>query len=77
MEVVDVCNRTKYGYSLVNINQPMVVDVIDFQVPKTPTLSLYIWQTAEWIEMKLIPIGRSSKNLHNACRLFSRHVDPS
>ena len=55
----------------------MVVDVIVFQVPKTPTLSLYIWQTAEWIEMKLIPIGSSSKNLHNSCRLFSRHVAPS
>ena len=53
MKVVDVCNRTEYGYSLVNINQPMVVDVIVFQVPKTPTLRLYISKTTQWIEMKL------------------------
>ena len=63
MKVVDVCNRTEYGYSLVNINQPMVVDVIVFQVPKTPTLRLYISQTAQWIEMKLKPSGSSCKNL--------------
>ena len=48
---------------LININQPMVVDVIVFQVPKTPTLRLYISQTAQWIEMKLKPSGSSCKNL--------------
>ena len=61
--VVDVCTRTKYGYTLVNINQPMVVDVLVFQVPKTPTLRLCISQTAQWIEMKPKPSGSSCKNL--------------
>ena len=45
MKVVDVCNRTKYGYSLVNITHT-VGDIIVFLLEKRQTLRLYISQTA-------------------------------